>query len=48
MDKETKARLGEIRDALKKYGFDKILGQKAKDKIRHRDDEEASELLLDD
>ena len=48
MDKETKARLGEIRDAIKKYGFDKILGQKAKDKIRHRDDEEADALLLDD
>ncbi|WP_407414665.1 ABC1 kinase family protein [Methanobrevibacter sp.] len=48
MDKETKARLGEIRDALKKYGFDKILGQTAKSKIRHKDDENAPDLLLDD
>ena len=46
MDKETKERLGEIRNALKKYGFDKILGQTAKSKIRH--DEEAPDLLLDD
>ena len=46
MDKETKERLGEIRNALKKYGFDKILGQTAKSKIRH--DEEAQDLLLDD
>ena len=29
MDKETKKRLGEIRAAMKKYGFDKILGQTA-------------------
>ena len=29
MDKETKQRLGEIRDVIKKYGFDKILGQTA-------------------
>ena len=34
MDKETKERLGEIRAALKKYGFDKILGQSAKNKIK--------------
>ena len=33
MDNETKQRLGEIRDALKKYGFDKLLGQTAKSKI---------------
>ena len=48
MDKETKERLGEIRAAIKKYGFDKILGQTAKNKIRGRDDAEANELLLDD
>ena len=49
MDKETKERLGEIRAAMKKYGFDKILGQTAKNKIRGKDDEdEGSELLLDD
>ncbi|WP_405266025.1 ABC1 kinase family protein [Methanobrevibacter sp.] len=48
MDKETKERLGEIRAAMKKYGFDKILGQTAKNKIRGRDDAEANELLLDD
>ena len=48
MDKETKERLGEIRAAMKKYGFDKILGQTAKSKIRHKDDEETNELLLDD
>ena len=48
MDKETKQRLGEIRAAIKKYGFDKILGQTAKNKIRGEDDAEANELLLDD
>ncbi|MBE6498628.1 MAG: AarF/ABC1/UbiB kinase family protein [Methanobrevibacter sp.] len=48
MDKETKQRLGEIRAALKKYGFDKILGQTAKNKIRSKDDDEADNLLLDD
>jgi ubiquinone biosynthesis protein len=48
MDKETKQRLGEIREAMKKYGFDKILGQTAKNKIRKRDDDESSSLLLDD
>ena len=49
MDKETKARLGEIRAAIKKYGFDEILGQTAKSKIRSKDDdEESSSLLLDD
>jgi hypothetical protein len=26
MDKQTKERLGEIREVLKKYGFDKLLG----------------------
>ena len=48
MDKETKERLGEIRAAIKKYGFDKILGQTAKNKIGGKDDAEANELLLDD
>ena len=48
MDKATKERLGEIRQALKKYGFDEILGQTAKSKIRRSDDEESSILLLDD
>ena len=48
MDNETKKRLGEIRDALKKYGFDEILGQTAKNKIRPRDDDDANKLLLDD
>ncbi len=49
MDKETKERLGEIREALKKYGFDKILGQTAKTKIKPGDDgEELRDLLLDD
>ena len=47
MDKETKERLGEIRAALKKYGFDEILGQTAKSKIRRNDDDSPS-LLLDD
>lgn len=47
MDKETKERLGEIRAAMKKYGFDKILGQTAKSKIRKSDDDSSS-LLLDD
>ncbi|MBE6508050.1 MAG: AarF/ABC1/UbiB kinase family protein [Methanobrevibacter sp.] len=49
MDKETKQRLGEIRAALKKYGFDKILGETAKSKIRRSDDDdESNSLLLDD
>ena len=47
MDKETKQRLGEIRAALKKYGFDEILGQTAKSKIRGNEDDSPS-LLLDD
>lgn len=48
MDKETKQRLHEIREALKKYGFDKILGQTAKSKLHPKDDEEENSLLLDD
>ena len=49
MDKETKARLGEIREAMKKYGFDKILGQTAKSKLRPGDNgEEVHAILLDD
>lgn len=48
MDKETKERLREIRAAMKKYGFDKILGETAKNKIRKKDDDESSSLLLDD
>ena len=47
MDNETKQRLGEIRAAIKKYGFDKILGQTAKNKIRQKDDDETDNLLLD-
>ncbi len=48
MDKETKVRLGEIRDAIKKYGFDKILGEAAKNRIRSKDDDEVHNPLLDD
>lgn len=48
MDKETKQRLREIKEAMKKYGFDKILGQSAKNKLRPKDDDESSQLLLDD
>ena len=50
MDKDTKQRLGEIREALKKYGFDEILGQTVKSKVRKKDDDddEAQSLLLDD
>ena len=48
MDKQTKERLKEIREVMKKYGFDKILGQTAKSKIRKSDDDESSNLLLDD
>lgn len=49
MDKQTKERLGEIREVIKKYGFDKLLGQTAKSKIKNRDsDEESYSLLLDD
>ena len=47
MDKETKQRLGEIRQAIKKYGFDEILGQTAKSKIRKSEDE-PNPLLADD
>ncbi|WP_407376561.1 ABC1 kinase family protein [Methanobrevibacter sp.] len=47
MDKETKERLREIRLAIKKYGFDEILGQTAKSKIR-KNDEDRPSLLLDD
>ena len=36
MDKETKERLREIRAAMKKYGFDKILGETAKSKIHKK------------
>lgn len=46
MDKDTKQRLGEIRRIIKKHGFDKILGQVAKDKIKRSDED--SEILLDD
>ena len=48
MDKETKERLGEIRAAMKKYGFDKILGQTAKSKLRHKELDDEDNLLLDD
>ena len=48
MDKQTKERLGEIREVLKKYGFDKILGQTAINKINPRKDEEDSIFLMDD
>lgn len=48
MDKETKERLGEIREALKKYGFDKILGQTAKNKLRHKEIADEDNLLLDE
>ena len=48
MDKETKERLGEIRAAMKKYGFDKILGETAKSKLHRKDDAESSTILLDD
>ena len=49
MDKETKERLREIRAALKKYGFDKILGQSAKNKIKPiKNDEPEDNLLLED
>ena len=47
MDKETKERLKEIRAAMKKYGFDKILGQTAKSKIIKKDDDDQN-LILDD
>ena len=48
MDKQTKERLGEIREALKKYGFDEILGQTAKSKLRRKEDDEELNLLLTD
>ncbi|MDO5859922.1 AarF/ABC1/UbiB kinase family protein [Methanobrevibacter sp.] len=48
MDKETKQRLGEIREALKKYGFDEVLGQTAKSKIRKSDDDAINPLLDDE
>ena len=48
MDKETKERLGEIRAAIKKYGFDKILGQTVKSKIRSKEIDDEDNLLLDE
>lgn len=49
MDKQTKQRLGEIRAAIKKYGFDKILGQTAKNMIRpNKEEDEESHPALDD
>ena len=48
MDKETKERLGEIREAMKKYGFDKILGQTVKSKIRSKEIADEDNLLLDE
>lgn len=48
MDKQTKERLGEIREVLKKYGFDKLLGQTAKSKLQRKDDEEEYPIQLDD
>lgn len=48
MDKETKERLGEIRTAMKKYGFDKILGQTVKNKIRSKEIDDEDNLLLDE
>ena len=48
MDKQTKERLGEIREVIKKYGFDEILGQTAKSKIHRKDDEDKPDPLLDD
>lgn len=48
VDKETKERLGEIRTVIKKYGFDKILGETAKSKLRAKEDEDESNILLDD
>lgn len=47
MDKKTKERLGEIREAMKKYGFDKILGQTVKSKIRSKEIADEDNLLLD-
>ena len=48
MDKETKERLGEIREAMKKYGFDKILGQTVKSNIRSKEIADEDNLLLDE
>ncbi len=48
MDKETKERLGEIRAAMKKYGFDKVLGQTVKSKIRSKEIDDEDNLLLDE
>ncbi len=45
MDKDTKQRLSEIREIIKKHGFDKILGQAAKDRIKGDSDD--SQLILD-
>ena len=45
MDKQTKNRLNEIRQALKKYGFDKVLGQTAKNIIDPRNDDITTPLL---
>lgn len=47
MDKATLHRLGEIRKVMKKYGFDKILGQTTRRKLSPRKKEEESIVLLD-
>ena len=48
MDKETKQRLGEIREVIKKYGFDKLLGESAKNKLHQKDDEDDSYDIIKD
>ena len=48
MDKATRKRLGEIREALKKYGFEKLLGQTAKNMINPASDESTMHLIEDE
>ena len=47
MDTKTLKRLDEIRRALHKYGFDKILGQTTRSKLNPLSDSDASQILLD-
>lgn len=47
MDKATLRRLSEIRKAMKKYGFDKVLGQTTKRKLSPTKKEDESLILLD-
>ncbi len=47
MDKDTKARMKEIKKALGKYGFGKVLNKTITDKILPGKKDEDSDFLMD-